>query len=76
MNSILFSGYQPDQPVSEVQIKVFVPNVTIAMNTNSVLRVTLLTVKPHGSITMNFGMYVYITANISFCVTIFILTIF
>lgn len=54
----LLSGYQPGQSVSELQLKILMPNVTMVLNTSPVLKLILLTLKPQGSITMVMGMCV------------------
>lgn len=52
-----FSGYQPGAAVSNMLIKVYIPELDINMNTNSELRAGLLHVKPHGRVTVHLGMY-------------------
>lgn len=58
----LFSGFQPGQPVSNIQIKVFIPHVKVEMDTNAVFKLILMTIKPHGRITAYIGTCVVVAA--------------
>lgn len=52
------SGLQPDQPVTAIQIKLLIPKASYHMNTNGAWKVFLMSYKPRGSATINFGMCV------------------
>lgn len=50
------SGFHPDQPISESHLKVFVPQMTVHMNTNEDVKFVLMSVKARGTANMQLSM--------------------
>lgn len=52
----IFRGFHHDQPVSDAQIKMFMPKALIGIKTNADMKILSLPVKLNGRKVMNVGM--------------------